>query len=79
MRPDTTMERAAARLLGGAKSPTKGSINWGVTVVTAVMKDIAVKTPRLEVMQRLSLCCCYCTFSADVEASNVEPLTIALL
>lgn len=55
IRPETTIERAAARRLGGARSPTRGSINWGVTVVTAVMNEIAVKTPRLVVMQRPSL------------------------
>jgi hypothetical protein len=30
-------------------------MSWGVTVVTAVMKEMAVKTPRLDVMQRPSL------------------------
>lgn len=42
--PETTIERAVARLCGGARSPTRGSINCGVTVETAVMKDIARKT-----------------------------------
>lgn len=58
MRPETTMESAAARRLGGARSPTRGSMSWGVTVVTAVMKDIAVNTPRLEVRHRPSLGMC---------------------
>jgi hypothetical protein len=58
MSPDTTMERAAARLLGGARSPTRGSMSWGVTVVMEVMKDIAVKVPRSWVRQRPSLGVC---------------------
>lgn len=44
-KPDTTMDRAVARRWAGAKSPTRGSISWGVTVVTAVMKERARKTP----------------------------------
>jgi hypothetical protein len=52
MRPDTTIESAAARRLGGARSPTRGSMSWGVTVVMAQMKDIAVKAARLLVTQR---------------------------
>ena len=43
-RPETTMERAVARRCGGARSPTSGSMSWGVTVVTAVMKESARKT-----------------------------------
>ncbi len=43
-RPDTTIERLVARLWAGARSPTRGSISCGVTVETAVMKDIARKT-----------------------------------
>ncbi len=43
-RPDTTIERAVARRWVGARSPTRGSISCGVTVETAVMKDIARKT-----------------------------------
>jgi len=50
-RPETTIERAAARLCGGAKSPTRGSINCGVTVVTEQIKEIAVNVARLFVMQ----------------------------
>lgn len=45
-RPDVTIERDAARLLGGARSPTSGSMSWGVTVVIAVMKEIAVKAAK---------------------------------
>lgn len=37
MRPVVTIERAKARRLGGARSPTRGIMSWGVTVVTAVM------------------------------------------
>ena len=55
MRPDTTMERAAARLFGGARSPTRGSMSCGVTVVMEVMKDIAVKVARSWVRHRPSL------------------------
>ena len=52
MKPETTMESAAARLWGGARSPTSGSISCGVMVVTAVMKEIAVKTASEFVTQR---------------------------
>jgi len=55
MRPETTMERDAARRWGGARSPTRGSMSCGVTVVTAVMKDIAVKVLRSWVTHRPSL------------------------
>lgn len=51
-RPDTTIERAVARLCAGAKSPTRGSINCGVTVETAVMNDMARKTENDFVTQR---------------------------
>lgn len=53
-RPETTIERAAARLAGGARSPTRGSISCGVTVETAVMKDKATKTGKDLVTQRPS-------------------------
>lgn len=43
-RPETTIERAVARLAGGARSPTRGSMSCGVTVVTAAMKERATKT-----------------------------------
>lgn len=45
------MERAVARRPGGARSPTRGSISWGVTVVRAVMKESAAKTAKELVMQ----------------------------
>lgn len=45
-RPDTTIERAVARRAEGARSPTRGSINWGVTVVRAVMNESAEKTAK---------------------------------
>jgi len=51
-RPETTIERAAARRLGGARSPTRGSMSCGVTVVTAVRNDMTVKTVRFFVTQR---------------------------
>ena len=41
--PETTMERAVERRSGGAMSPTRGSMSCGVTVVTAVMKEMARK------------------------------------
>lgn len=50
-RPDVTIDRDAALLLGGARSPTKGSMSCGVTVVTAVINEIAVKAARLLVTQ----------------------------
>ena len=46
------MEREIARLEGGASSPTRGSMICGVTVVMAVMKEMARKTLKLEVTQR---------------------------
>jgi hypothetical protein len=55
VRPDTTTESAAARRCGGARSPTKGIMSCGVTVVTETMNDMPVKTPRSFVMQRPSL------------------------
>jgi hypothetical protein len=45
-RPDVTIDRDAALLLGGARSPTRGSMSCGVTVVIAVMKEMAVKAPK---------------------------------
>lgn len=51
IRPETTMERAAARRWGGARSPTRGSISWGVTVMMPVMKLMAEKTAMEEVTQ----------------------------
>lgn len=53
--PDTTIDRLVARRCGGAKSPTKGSIIWGVTVVTAVMNDMTRDTVKLFVTQSLML------------------------
>lgn len=55
-RPETTIERAVALRCGGASSPTKGSMSWGVTVVSAVMKEKAVKTEKDLVIQRLTHC-----------------------
>lgn len=55
-RPETTMERAVARRWGGARSPTRGSMSWGVTVETAVMKEMARKTEKEFVIQRPSHC-----------------------
>jgi hypothetical protein len=49
--PDVTIDRDAALLLGGARSPTSGSMSCGVTVVIAVMKEMAVKAPRSFVTQ----------------------------
>lgn len=50
-RPDVTMDRDAALLLGGARSPTKGSMSCGVTVVMAVIKEMAVKAAKFVVTQ----------------------------
>jgi hypothetical protein len=50
-RPDVTIESDAALLFGGAKSPTRGSISCGVTVVIAVMNEIAVKAFKFLVTQ----------------------------
>lgn len=53
-RPDTTIEMAVARLADGARSPTRGSMSCGVTVVTAVMKERATKTENDPVRHRPS-------------------------
>ena len=45
------MEREMARLEGGASSPTRGSMICGVTVVIAVMKEMARKTLKSFVTQ----------------------------
>jgi hypothetical protein len=45
-RPETTMDIAVALRCGGARSPTNGSMSWGVTVDAAVMKDRARKTEK---------------------------------
>lgn len=57
-RPDTTTEIAVARRCAGARSPTRGSISWGVTVVIAVMKESARKTEKDFVTHKPSHCCC---------------------
>ncbi len=54
--PETTIESAVARLWRGARSPTRGSINCGVTVVTAVMKESAKKTEKDLVTHNPSHC-----------------------
>lgn len=53
-RPETTIESAVARLAGGARSPTRGSMICGVTVVMAVIKDKARNTGKEVVIQRPS-------------------------
>lgn len=53
--PETTMLRARGRRFGGASSPTRGSMIWGVTVVMAVMKETPRKTEKFEVRQRTIL------------------------
>ena len=50
-RPDVTIDRDAALLLGGARSPTRGSISCGVTVVIAVINEMAVKAAKSFVTQ----------------------------
>ena len=50
--PDVTIDRAIARLCGGARSPTRGSIICGVTVVIAVKYEMAVNAAKLVVVQR---------------------------
>ena len=49
-----TIEREVARLWGGARSPTRGIMSWGVTVETDVMKDMARKTGNEFVIHRPS-------------------------
>jgi hypothetical protein len=55
-RPETTIERLVARRCGGARSPTSGSMSCGVTVVTAVKKEMATKLSKDFVRQRPSHC-----------------------
>ena len=50
--PAVTIDRADARLCGGARSPTSGSMSCGVTVVIAVIKDIAQNTSKLLVRHK---------------------------
>ena len=50
--PDVMIDRAIARLCGGARSPTNGSIICGVTVVMAVKKEMAENAAKLLVVQR---------------------------
>jgi hypothetical protein len=54
--PETTIESAVARRWAGARSPTSGSINWGVTVDTAVTKDKARNTENDFVMHKPTHC-----------------------
>jgi len=41
-----------ARRCGGAMSPTRGSMSWGVTVVIDVMNEMAQKAAKEWVIQR---------------------------
>ena len=50
--PETTMEREVARRWGGARSPTRGSISWGVTVVMEVRRERRQKRGKEVVRQR---------------------------
>lgn len=52
IKPAVTIDNAAALLFGGAKSPTRGNISWGVTVEIATKKDIAENTVSDFVTQR---------------------------
>lgn len=53
-RPAMTSERHAARRCGGARSPTRGSMSWGVTVVMPHMKEMPAKEEKFGVRQRAS-------------------------
>ena len=50
--PETTMEREVARRWAGARSPTRGSISWGVTVVVEVRRETTQKSGKEVVRQR---------------------------
>lgn len=52
--PDTTMARELALRAGGARSPTRGSMSCGVTVVTPQRKDTTWKATNDVVRQRTS-------------------------
>lgn len=51
-RPDTITAREEARREGGARSPTRGSMSCGVTVVAPQRKDMAEKEGKEVVRQR---------------------------
>ena len=53
-RPDTTIDSDVALRRAGARSPTRGSMSCGVTVVKATMKDSARKTEKDFVRHRPS-------------------------
>lgn len=55
-RPETTTAMELARRSGGARSPTRGSMSCGVTVVKPVRKETALKTGKEVVRQRPSHC-----------------------
>ena len=55
--PDTTIESDVARRFGGARSPTRGSISCGVTVVTEVRRERRQKAGKELVRQRPILGC----------------------
>lgn len=52
--PDTTSEREVALRCAGARSPTRGSMSCGVTVVMPQMKDTAANVSKLDVRHSAS-------------------------
>ena len=70
--PDTTIDRAWARLCGGAMSPTRGSSSCGVTVVMDATNDSAAKVSKLVVIQRASHC-----IHNPISASNPTTLRMS--
>lgn len=54
--PDTTSDSEVALLCAGARSPTKGNMSCGVTVVMPQMKDTAAKDSNCCVRHSASHC-----------------------
>lgn len=53
-RPETTIDIQLAFLLAGARSPTNGSINCGVTVVMPQMNEMAANDSKRGVRHKPS-------------------------
>lgn len=73
--PETTMDRQLAFLLAGARSPTSGSINWGVTVVIPQMNEMAANDSKRGVRHKPSH---YSYISWHSFSSPVPLLTVNL-
>lgn len=52
--PDTTSDSEVALRCAGARSPTRGSMSWGVTVVMPQIKDTAANVSNRDVRHNAS-------------------------